>query len=39
VTLPERQHALVGLATSDRWLGTITADGGRAKIRLFPLSM
>ena len=39
VTLPERQHALVGLTTSDRWFGTITMDGGRSKIRLFPLSM
>ena len=39
VTLPERQHALVGLTMSDRWLGTITADTGRSKIQLFRLSM
>ena len=39
VTLPERQHALVGLTMSDRWLGTITADTGRSKIQLFPLSV
>ena len=39
VTLPERQHALVGLTMSDRWLGAITAETGRSTIRLFPLSM
>ena len=39
VTLPERQHAFVGLTMSDRWLGTITADSGRSRIQLFPLSM
>lgn len=39
VTLPERPPALVGLTTSDRSLGIITADGGRSKIRLFPLPL
>jgi heat shock protein HtpX len=39
LTLPERQHALVGLTMSDRWLGAITAETGRSTIRLFPLSM
>jgi len=37
VTLPQHQYGLAGIATSERWLATVSVDGTNSKVRLFPL--
>jgi hypothetical protein len=38
VAIPMDRYHLTGITTSDKWFGAVVSDGGRLKVRLFPLS-